>query len=351
MNRAKYVRLLGLIMVYLLLVSGCTLSTASYNYETALAQFNKGNYDEAKKVIDKVIYVDGDSKKAEFNNEIIAEHLILAGHIYIEIEGYDNAIAAFDKAIKDSSKVADLENNKEALRGKGLVYLRKFEYDKAIEAFNKAKKIEANKALDKDIEKYRIEAYIYGNKTEEAFKFCEDYTKNYGKDDEITLLKGICYAYANNEAEMVKCMSDVIDKGNDSGYYHMAQCYMKLGNFVKASENYEIYLDKAKGIDKKILALAIVDSLVKQGNYDKALELVRIYDKSGTSPEGNTDTKSNQNVKGRYDKEFRQYHITILEKQGNYAEALNRAKDYVSVYTDDEAMKKEVAFLETRIVE
>ncbi len=339
MNRAKYVILLGFVVICLIFVNGCTLSTASYNYESALAQFNKGNYDESKKSIDKVIYVEGDSKKAEFNKEIIAEHLLLAGHVYIETEDYDNAISAFDKATKDSTKVADLENNKEALRGKGLVYLRKAEYDKAIESFNKAKKIDVNNSLNKDIEKYLIEAYIYGNKTEEALKCCEEYLKNYGKDDEITLLQGIGYAYANNEAEMVKCISAVIDKGNDSGYYHMAQCYMKLGNFAKASENYEIYLDKAKGIDRKILALAIVDSLIKQGNYDKALELVKLYDKNDKSS------------KGRYDKEFRQYHITILEKQGNYAEALNRAKDYVSVYTDDEAMKKEVAFLETRIVE
>lgn len=338
MDRIKYVRLISLVIMCLFLVGGCTLSTASYNYESALAQFNKGNYDEAKKIIDKVIYVDGDSNKAEFNKEIIAEHLLLAGHIYIETEGYDNAISIFDKATKDSNKVADLENNKEALRGKGLVFLRKSEYDQAIEMFNKAKKIDADKELDKDIEKYLIEAYIYGNKTEEALKICDEYIKNYGEDDEITLLKGIGYAYANNEAEMVNCMTAVIDKGNESGYYHMAQGYMKLGNFAKASENYEAYLGKAKGIDKKILALAIIDSLVKQGNFDKALELVKMYD--------NKDGE-----KDKYDKEFKKYHITILEKQGNYSEALNNAKEYVSVYADDETMKKEVAFLETRITE
>lgn len=336
MNRAKYV-MLYFVIVCVIFVGGCTLSTASYNYESALAQFNKGDYDEAKKSIGKAIYKGGDLTKAKFKKEAVAEHLILAGHIYIETEEYDKAILAFDNAIKDSKKIDVLENNKESLRGKGIVFCRKAEYDKAIEVLNKAIKIDVNESLNKDIEKYRIEAFIYSNKHEDALKLCEKYLKTYGKDEEITLLKGISYGFANNEEEMVKHINEVIDKGNVSGYYHLAQCYMKLGNFAKASENYELYLDKAKGVDKKVLALAVVDCLVKQENYDKALELINMYDKG--------------NSNGTYDKEFKQYRITILEKQGNYVEALNKAKEYVEVYKDDESMKKEVAFLETRIIE
>lgn len=336
MHRIKYVNLLLYILISVLFVSGCSFSAASYNYESAYAQFNKGNYEEAKKFIDKVIYKDGDSKKGAFNNDLKAEYLVLAGHIYMEVPEYDKAIMQFDKVISNSKKIADLENNKEACRGKGLVYARQGDYVKAIEEYNKALEINVNESLNKDIDKYKIEATIYNNQNEEALALCDAYLKKYGKDEGIDLLKAKSYAYVKNEEQMVACMDTVIKKGNNNAYYYLAQCYMQLGNYAKAYENYEIYSKKATGVDKKLLALAILECLVKQENYDKALELVKLYDKG---------------EKDDYDREFRQYHITILEKQGNYSEACAKAKEYIAVYTDDEAMKKEVAFLETRIVE
>ena len=63
----------------------CSSSTAGFNYESALMQFNKGNYTEAKKYIDKAV----DAKKSK------AEYLILAGHIYTQLDKMDKAIELF----------------------------------------------------------------------------------------------------------------------------------------------------------------------------------------------------------------------------------------------------------------
>ena len=127
MNKIKWLSII-ILVIMLISMSGCSVITESYNYEAALAKYNKGEYIEAKKYIDKV--VEGNTNKAEY--------FILAGHIYIENSEMDKCIKYFDKAITDKKNITSLENNKEALRGKGVAYIRNKEYEKAVEHLDKA---------------------------------------------------------------------------------------------------------------------------------------------------------------------------------------------------------------------
>ena len=51
---------------------------------------------------------------------------------------------------------------------------------------------------------------------------------------------------------------------------------------------------------------------------------------------------------GSFQKELRINQMTLLEKEGRFDEAYEKCKSYLEVYEADEAMEKELAFLETR---
>ena len=103
MNKISLVKKIYMVLVLIFIGVGClacSSSTASFNYESAQMQFNKGNYKEAKKYIDK-------ATKAKKNKP---EYLILSGHIYSQLDDMDKALELFDSAIVDSDKVIDLSD-------------------------------------------------------------------------------------------------------------------------------------------------------------------------------------------------------------------------------------------------
>ena len=53
----------------------------------------------------------------------------------------------------------------------------------------------------------------------------------------------------------------------------------------------------------------------------------------------------------KYIKVFAKKYIGILERKGAYKDAYAYAREYLSKYPDDEAIKNEIVFLETRIVD
>ena len=328
MNESSLIKKIYIMLIMMLIVVGCVAcssSTAGFSYESALMQFNKGNYTEAKKYIDKAV----DAKKSK------AEYLILAGHIYTQLDKMDKAIELFDSAIVDSDKVIDLENNKEAHRGIGIVYFENKKYDKAIKEFDVALNIDANVSLDKDILKYKIDALNMNKKYKDAITLGDIYMENFGEDNSVYILQGKGYAYLKDEKNMKKKMDKAISSGEVDGYYHLAKCYLELKKYKEAVENYEIFIDKKSQINKEPIYLEMIECLINAKEYDKALFIAKNNSKS-TNKE--------------YAKNFKKSIVGILEKQGNFDDAYVEAKEYLAEYKDDKEMEKEVSFLETRII-
>lgn len=328
MNKISLVKKIYMVLVLIFIGVGClacSSSTASFNYESAQMQFNKGNYEEAKKYIDKAV-------KAKKNK---AEYLILAGHIYSQLDDMDKALELFDSAIIESDKVVDLENNKDAYRGKGIVYFEKQKYDKAINEFDTALNIDANVSLDKDILKYKIDALNMNKEYKDAIKLGNIYMENFGEDNYIYILQGHGYANLDDEKNMKKKIDKAISNGEVDGYYHLAKCYFQLKKYKEAIDNYEIFIDKNSQINKEPIYLGMINCLINSKEYDKALSIAR------------DNSKSNNK---EYSKVFKKNVVGILEKQGNFDDAYVEAKEYLAEYTDDKEMEKEVSFLETRII-
>lgn len=303
----------------------CSTSTESFNYESANMQFSKGNYKEAKKYIEKAIK----------SNENKAEYLILAGHIYTELDDNNKAIELFNKAIVESDNMVDLENNKECYRGKGIAYLKQEKYDKAIEQFDEATSIEVNESLDKDILKYEIDALYSSKKYEEAIELGDSYIKYFGKDSDIYIFQGKCYAELKKSKEMIEIFNKAIELGNVDSYYHLAKCYMRFNKPEEAVKNFELFLEKSANTEKEPVYLEMVNSLISVKEYDKALAIA----------------KENSNSSNKeYSRTFKKCVVAILEAQNNYDDAYVAAKEYLADYPNDANMEKEVTFLETRII-
>lgn len=303
----------------------CSTSTESFNYESANMQFMKGNYKQAQKYIDKALK--SNSKKAEY--------LILAGHIYIELDKCDKAIEYFDSAIVSDDDRINLENNKESHRGKGLAYLKIGDCKKAIIEFDEALNIDVNVPLDRDILKYKIDA-LYSDKCyDDAIKLADIYRKNFGNDNDIYILEGKCYACLKKENKMKSTFDKVIKNGKVEGYYFLAEGYIQLDKYKEAVDNYELYLNNASQIDENTIRLKIINSLMKIKEYDKALSMA----------------KSNVNSNDvELSKIYRKNVVAILEAKNSYDEAYVEAKEYLADYPEDKEMEKEVLFLETRII-
>lgn len=313
------------ILVMSVQIVACSTSTESFNYESANMQFAKGNYKQAQKYIEKALK--SNSKKAEY--------LILAGHIYIELNKCDKAIEYFDSAIVSDDDRIDLENNKESHRGKGLAYLKLGDSKKAIIEFDEALNIDVNISLDRDILKYKIDA-LYSDKCyDDAVKLADIYRKNFGNDDDIYILEGKCYASLKKEDKMKSSFDKVIKNGKVEGYYFLAEGYIQLDKYKEAVDNYEFYLNNASQIDEKTIRLKIINSLMKIKEYDKALSMA----------------KSNVNSNDiELSKIYRKNVVAILEAKNSYDEAYVEAKEYLADYPEDKEMEKEVLFLETRII-
>ena len=78
----------------------------------------------------------------------------------IALGEYDKAIEQFDFVYKDRNIKAVLENNKRALRGKGIAYYMMGKGKKAINYFNQALEIDLLTELDMDIIEYKDNSLI-----------------------------------------------------------------------------------------------------------------------------------------------------------------------------------------------
>ena len=173
--------------------------------------------------------------------------------------------------------------------------------------------------LDKDMEadgtRY-LEAALSGN-AKNAQDHCDRGRVYYYMDD-----------YENATAEL----KQAIDGDNTEALALLGMVYMDQGDSANARTMFQQYVSQAENGAKGFNGLALCD--IEDGDYDSALSNIS----SGIHVADAEDMQS-----------LLFNEIAVYEKKLDFQTALQKANEYLGLYPDDKTVKKELAFLKTRV--
>ncbi|MDF2587125.1 MAG: hypothetical protein K0S41_966 [Anaerocolumna sp.] len=202
--KSKSVKSVVMLLLVGTLLGGCSGKSANDYYKEGIQFFKSKEYEKASEDL---------SKALEMNPER-AEYYIDYGMSLIMLGRYDEAIQNFDSAMLDKDNAIVKQNNKTALRGKGIAYLKSHNYTEAIIQFDNALAINELSDLNMDI------LYYKGN-AEQSAGLYEDALKTY---------------------------TAILDKKNSDAavYSSRAFVYNKLGAYDKSIADYDKAIDLNK---------------------------------------------------------------------------------------------------------
>ena len=269
------------------------------------------------------------------------------------------------------------KSEKKALEYKqlGISQMKEAKYEDAVSSFQKAldQSLGRIRAQELDVCYYKALAQYKSGDTKAAIKTYDglvDYDK---KNWEVYYLRGsVLLADGQPDA----CLKDY-DKAvslNDSDaelYGHISENLQNAGRTQEAQKYLEQGLNKMltqaadKGADRAYLALGKLYTSEKKMEDAKAAfqkymekhpkdadaleQLASIAADAGDYADAATYYKdAMEAASGDQVKELQKALVAVYEKNGDFASALEEAKDYVADYPEDETMQKEYEFLQTR---
>lgn len=151
-------------------------------------------------------------------------------------------------------------------------------------------------------------------------------------EDDVTYYRADCYVKLEQYDNAIAIYDQMIEKTPEDSKNYMLKgnCYMKKKQTKKALETYKMGYETTKDT---VLIPNLAYCYIKLESYDTAKEIVREGLDSG-----------DESIK----KELLFDEIVLYEKELDYETAYEKAKEYVSLYPDDEEGQKELTFLETR---
>lgn len=311
----------------------------------------------------------------------------------LEAENFDAALQEYEAAISAGVKLA------QSYRGAGVANLRLGNYEQAIEDFNHALNSDkVGKALKKDILSYRAAAYLKTKAYDEAMADCQSIAESYDMDADLYFLtgkvalamdsyeeasadfeqaygedatydmalriygvyldkdmeadgtryleaalsseakdaqdhcdRGRVYYYMEDYSNAKKELLEATKKDNTEALLLLGMVYLAQDDVENAQAMYKQYIsavgDSAKGYN----GLALCD--IRNGDYDSALDNI-----TKGLPTATTDEMQSLLFN----------EIVAYEKKLDFATALTKAQEYVDMFPEDSAAKKELAFLKTR---
>lgn len=312
----------------------------------------------------------------------------------LENGNYETALEEYETVISAGVKLA------QSYRGAGVAQLKLGNYEDAITDFSNALACEkVGKKLKKDILSYRAAAYLKTKAYDEAMADCQALAESYDMDADLYFLTGetalamdsyeeassnfeqaysedatydralqIYGAYLDKDMEAdgtryleaalsgtAKNAQDHCDRGRV--YYYMddydnaaeelkqavegdntealallGMVYMEQGDSANARTMFQQYVSQADNGAKGFNGLALCD--IEDGDYDSALSNIA----SGIHVADDKDLQS-----------LLFNEIAVYEKKLDFQTALQKAKEYLDLYPEDKTVKKELAFLNTRV--
>lgn len=292
------------------------------------------------------------------------------GLAYIEAGDYKKASQAFSKVImdKDSKKVQSL--NKKAYYGAGVAYFNQGEDKKALEQFEKASGIKYLDEWDTQIRKYVIDIQLRQGEYEEAHDNIIIARKEDKKDFDLLFKQYFVLMELSKEEEGREVLNSGLKiKGRGAEYdFDKAKLYFYLGNKEKAREG---MTESAKmEINEANFFLGRLSQ--DDQEYEKALNYYNTYKKGTENPGGLVYNfmadayialGEYENAAKAYEdgiavceekkdstlKELLFNQIVFLENQGEFKKALKKCRAYLEAYPEDETMKRELDFLDSRV--
>lgn len=383
-------KILSIIIISLIFLSFTGCSTAGSYKNEGRKLFKQGKNEEAGESFLKAIEL----------NPNRTDYYIDYGMTLIALGRYDEAIDQFDEVYQNRNMVVIKENNKRIHRGKAIAYYYNKEYDKAIEELNLALEIQELPKLDMDILYYKGDsalmvgnyemaidtytklvglenkntkpllerAYCYRaigeydksledyqaaidldpnkydgylgkyalmldmNMREEANGILSAVSELGGDGDEERFYQGLIYYYQGNLDVALIQLEESYSKGFKEAYYYIGEVYREKRDYQKAVYYYETYIQEGN-VKNPGVYNQIAYALIQTDDYSKAVK----YIEEGLS--------IGQVVARRV---LLKNEIVAYEGIGEFDTALDKIKEYISVYPQDEEAQSEMLFLETR---
>lgn len=294
----KKLLIIGVLFTMIILLSGC--SSAGGYYRSGKKNFVSGNYEAAADYFTKAIT----------KNPNRADYYIDYGMALISLERYDEAIEQFDRVYMDKDVLMVRENNKRALRGKGIVAYCMQSYQEAISQFDAALAINALSDLDVDILYYKGNALIKTGAYEEARDSYTRIIERNNKEAEALSMRAYTYLKAGEFDKSLADYEEAIRLKPNHYEYHFGK--------------YELMLEKKDeaGAAAVLSQAAAIEAVSKEDRYHQAR--IRYY-------QGDYETALAELSEG-FAQGFPEAHFYIGEiyaKQKDYATAIYYYEKYI----------------------
>ena len=384
----KKLLIFGLFITILFLLTGC--SFAGGHYRSGRKCFLSGNYEEAEENFAAAIRI----------NPNRAEYYIDYGMTLIALGRYEEAIAQLDRGYMDKNILIVKENNKRALRGKGIAFYNSQDYIEAIRQFDAALDISVLSELDMDILYYKGNAQLitgdypkareifnriidtFGNEAEALGKRAYTYLKT-GEYD-----KGIAdydlaisaqpenYEYYFGKYELLMAMQDEqgaekvlsqassIEAKSKEDKYNLAKIHFYQGlydialaelneSFAQGFPEAYFYIGEIYAKEKDYAtAIYYYDKYMEEGEVRKSA----VYNQAAFCKMKQNDYEGALKYletgitfgDAEAMKTLKRNEIIAYEKLGRFDIAIGKLNDYLTSYPDDKVAARELEFVKTR---
>lgn len=389
-NRKKnQIGIVSMLIILTFILAGCGNKAKSY-YQTAVKQYNQGEYETSAENFEKAIELKDDN----------ADYYIDYAYCLAALKDYDKAEETFQKAILDKVNSIVNKNNKKAYRGLGIVNYMKGDYEQALEFFEKAMEYDSLNEYDVDIVSYMGSTNLMlGNYEEAAANFTTvieskpknvialisrgevyyqlgryeesitDYTaakkldrENYDvyfglyqsyeasgdstnaaaileeasqltiEDDEDKFNLAKVQYYQGNEDQALDAFKSASEQGYTESYLYLGNIYLANEDEASALYYFELYQQEATPTDASFYN-KLGTCYLNTGDYENALSVIE----SGLKYAGSQNKKS-----------LLKNEIIAYEYLGDFTTAYTKMETYLAAYPDDEDAKRDMEFLETR---
>lgn len=317
LNMKKYAVIFTLAAV--LLLTGCRDSGPS-KLELARSEgieyMDQMQYDQAIPSFDQAFSL-CDEKMPQTKTDI----LLYKAACQLKLEDYTS--------LKDTcTQILSLGENSDAYYLRGISFLKLSEMDAAKADFDCASDL-APKDYGMFLNIYR--QYEEVNQSAVGDVYLQKALNIPEEDTEDYYQKGCIYYYLQDYTKAQEYLAGPVEAGHQAAAELMGQVYLALGDAVHARNLYQQSLEKFGETPLLYNGLVLCD--LAEGAYDAALANAE----TGLALEGEDGKR-----------DLRYNVIVAYEKKLDFAAAKEKATEFMELYPDDEAGKKEYDFLITR---
>lgn len=281
-----------------------------------IAYMGLGEYEKAAEAFESA-YLLTDDKMPETRRDILYYR---ATALY-RAENYDDTITVCNNMI-----AANPEGDAYYLRG--ACYMEKGEYDQAKVDFDFAVRYSPK---DYDLYLNIYSCYLDQSRSADGYTYLNQALSIQDSSEEASYQKARIYFFLEDYEQAKTCLDALVEKKNRKAMELMGKVYMELDDITHARKCYQDLIENFEETPEYDNGLVLCD--IAEGNYAQALENI-MKGMALPQQEGKQELLYNW--------------IVVLEYQGDFEGAKEKAKEYVETYPSDEKGRREYTFLESR---